>query len=56
MFPRKSKLKVDGTLYPLTTNSPIYQAFSDYVINALEIDNGAIVGRLKIIYVKENAK
>ena len=55
-FRTKVKLKVDGTLYPLTANSPIYQAFSDYVVNALEIDNDTIIGRLKVIYVKENEK
>lgn len=53
-FHAKVKLKVDGTLYPLTANSPIYQTFSDYVVNALEIDNDTIIGRLKVIYVKEN--
>ena len=55
-FHAKVKLKVDETLYPLTANSPIYQAFSDYVVNALEIDNDTIIGRLKVIYVKENEK
>ena len=53
-FHSKVNLKVDGTLYPLTANSPIYQAFSDYVVNALEIDNDTIIGCLKVIYVKEN--